>query len=242
MNLHFKAELANLKAAGVQLSDMTADEIAALVRATDKLADPFGEVNADAVGMPVKAAENVVFWRFTIGAAVWYEEYARKWWDGRPEAMFWATVYALRHGREQNAFVNLTREDEAFKAIENEGLQLCVSREELEKAVDKALNFGRERRQKEQQDTESGIDWAAIIARLETQTGLSSEYWCWKHSADYALRAYYDLRYFAEVYAGGRRAKQMTSELDHAANALARLRCSIVERVNKQKEAAENGE
>ena len=46
---------------GVGLADLTAEEAVALVRACERVADPFREVNADAAGMPVRVADGVWF-------------------------------------------------------------------------------------------------------------------------------------------------------------------------------------
>lgn len=236
MSYRFRAEINELKQHGIGVADLLPDEIVALVHAVDRVTNPFTEVNLDALGMPLYDKNGVRLWPLTIGACVWLEEYARKWWNDRPKAYFWAVVYCLQKGREANAFDNMLVEAEAYEAIKQSSLKLCVCENEITEAVDTALNFKRPARRKGE-SVESGTDWASIVCALEAKTGIEAEKWLWRKSADYAVRAYAQLRKFAEME-GGKRGQRMKDELDHAINQLAAVRCSIVERIKAERAGA----
>lgn len=231
MSLFFEKEVAALREQGVELVNLTNEEIVELVRATDKMANPFDQVNLDAVGFPLKVCDGVVFWRLSVGACVWLEEYARRWWDDRPKAYFWALVYALIHGRERGAFDGMLEEDSAFEAIKGEAVRLAANEEEVAEAVNKSIKFDNHPEYRDRQ-IPIGTDWAKIVQRVESQTGIPADVWNWQKSADYVLAVYNDLRFFAEQYGGGGfKAQRMKNELDHATNRVARIRAAIIQRV-----------
>lgn len=233
MSLQFRSELAHLKEKGITLADLKPDEVVALVHAVDRVTNPFTEVNLDALGLPLYDCNGITLWPLTIGACVWLEEFARKWWQDRPKAYFWAIVYCLQHGREKGAFDKLMTEGEAYAAIKAASLQLCVCETEITEAVDTALNFKRPQ-PKQGRTVEGGVDWAAVVVTLEAKTGLPAERWLWGKSADYAVRAYQTLSRFADRESG-RKGTRMKDELDHAMNQLAAVRDSIVTRIEAER-------
>lgn len=235
MSLRLKTELANFKAKGITLNDLTPDEVEALVHAVDRVRNPFTEVNIDALGLPLYDEHGIRLWPLTIGSCVWLEEYARKWWNDRPKAYFWAVVYCLMHGREPDAFAEMRTEAEAFKRIKDDALNLAVSEVEITEAVDTALNF--KRPQRKRHDTpkdETGIDWATVIETLEGQSGIPAEKWLWQKSADYVVRTYHQLSQFA-AKSGGQKAVRMKDELDYALNSLAEVRSGILTRIEAER-------
>lgn len=233
MGLYFDKEIDTLAEHGVNREDLTNEELVELVHVTDELANPFDQVNIDAIGFPIPVCDGVVFWRLSVGACVWLEEYARVWWDDRPKAYFWALVYALIHGRERGAFDAMLDEESAFERIKAEAIRLAVHEDELSAKVDDAIHFRHHPAGvRDPREIPTGTDWQKIVARVESQTGISGDEWCWKKSADYVLSVWCDLRFFAENYGGsGMKAQRMKSELDHVTNKVARLRAAIVQRV-----------
>ena len=113
-------------------------------------------------------------------------------------------------------------EDELAKAVND-----CL---EVREATAPKLNKGKEPEDKPEIQT----DWASIIARLEGQTGIPADEWCWNRSADYALRVHEDLQRFAKA-AAGEKVAEMRDEADMATSALAKLRSQIKARVEKAK-------
>ena len=237
----FEKEITNLKQVGVEITDLSGAEIVALVKAVEKLRNPFSGVNLDVVGAPITVG-GVTLWKLTVGATVWLAEFARGWWlyRGKEKAYFWALVYACVNARRKGAFITLTDEKTAHDAITKMALKMAVYEDELAKAVNDCLevreatapklNKGKEPEDKPEIQT----DWASIIARLEGQTGIPADEWCWNRSADYALRVHEDLQRFAKA-AAGEKVAEMRDEADMATSALAKLRSQIKARVEKAK-------
>ena len=55
---------------------MTTREMFDLVECVRCAESPFAEVNANAIGFPVKVCEGVYLWRLTAGASAWLDAYA----------------------------------------------------------------------------------------------------------------------------------------------------------------------
>lgn len=244
----FNKEIANLKQVGVEITDLTGAEIVALVKAVEKLRNPFSGVNLDVIGSPVVVA-GTPLWKLSVGATVWLAEFAEKWWlaRGKQKAYFWALVHACVHGREKGAFVGLDDERAAHKAITQTALQFAASEEELVEAVNRCLETREtkprslSKKKTELEVPQVQVDWASIIARLEGQTGIPADEWCWNRSADYALRVHEDLKRFADS-ARGMNQERMRDEADMATSDLARLRADIKSRVEADRAKAKEGE
>ena len=236
MALVLQSELEKLKARGVSIGDLRADELERLVHACDRMERPFGDINADAAGLPVQVGEGVSLWRLSIGALVWLEEYAGKWWADMPRRYFWALVYASRHGRERDAFVRLRNEEDAERAITEDALTMAAREDEVADALDEVLGLKDKDGKARGAEGVEAPDWASIIARLESQSGIPADTWAWDRSCDYALRCYADLSRFAAA-SEGRKAPRRKDDLDRATIALARTTAGIVERVAKEAKA-----
>lgn len=241
MSARFEAELADLKGRGIEPQDILPSEFERLVRACDRCDKPFSQLNAELVGMPILVCEGVYFWKMTVGASVWLDQYAKKWWldRGRLKAYFWATVYALIHARERDAFTTLTEEGAAYERIKADALRLVVHEDEVVAAVDLALQLHEtEPKAHAAQTVQIEQDWQSVVMRLESQSGIPAEKWIWGRSLDYTRRAYRDLTRFALACGGGNKGERMKDELDYAMNALARLRSEIIGRVTALREEA----
>lgn len=238
MSLRFECEINALKERGIMLNDLLPQEVEDLVEAVRRLRNPFSEVNFDAMGEPLYKSNGLTLYPLTIGAIVWLEEFAKKWWKFQPMAYFWAVVYALINGRDKNTFVELRSEVEAYNRIRDCALSLAVCEAELTEAIDAALDYNRPPRKKNTTADETGTDWSLVVATMEAKTGIEAEKWIWGKSVDYVTRAYQVLIDFATTQGGGRAAR-MKDEADHALNHLARVRASIIERITKER-AAEN--
>lgn len=225
---------------GVTLDRLTADELAGLVDCTRRIADPYGSAGASLADVPVASVRGVDFHALTVGASVWLDEFAERWWGNDPACYFWALVYALVHAHERDAFATLTERGAARAAIVRTCLRLACSRSEVERAVDKALgrvgdlydaDAAKERKA-------ARTDWAGFVARLETQTGIARDEWLWGRSAEYAKRAFQDLHAFAALNCRERVKVRVFDEMDRAITALARLKKSIRDRILAEDDAA----
>ena len=219
---------------GISIADFTADELVDFVRAAEKVENPFADVNADAVGLPVKVCEGVYFWRLTVGASIWLDTYAEKWWPTTSERYRLALVYALIHARDREAFLSLDTEAKAAKAIRETMARVMATPEEVAFAMDIILGLKADTRDKKSEIAVAAKDWAAMIRRLETQSGIKADEWLWGKSADYAVKAYLDLNYFADVYSGGK-PERMRDELDKAQEALNRIAVRVMRRVKAER-------
>ena len=218
---------------GVTPDRLTADEIVGLVDCTRRIADPYGAAGVSVIDVPVARVRGIDFHPLTVGASVWLEEFAEKWWGDDATCYFWAIVYALVHAHEREAFALLTERGAARAAIVRTCLRLALSRAEVENAVDKALgrvcdlyDAGAPEERKAARN-----DWTGFVARLEAQTGIPRDEWLWGRSAAYAKRAYQDLHAFAASMSNTRAKVRVFDEMDRAVNALARLKKGIRDRV-----------
>ena len=215
---------------GVGLADLMPDEIVALVRACERVADPFREVNADAAGMPVRVAGGVWFWPLTIGAVVWLEETADRWWPDDPRRYRNALVYAALNARSPDAFTATERRD-VERIVRRALLKVAATSAEVDAALERVLGISSEpsRRGDEESVSATATSWAALLARVEAATGIPRDHWLWGVSYSETLRAYHESRQVAA--ASGERAPEMLDELDAATNDLQRLKVNIMGRV-----------
>lgn len=235
--MHFAKALAGLKKSGVGLADITPDELYGLADAARRCADPFREVNADAAGFPVRVCEGVYFWKLTIGASVWLDEIERLLGGGCSPEYRLALIHALVHSREPKAFAGLDTEQKVMKAVRATMRTIHATPEEVDSALDVALGVRRNAKPRIA-DSGAAIDWSALCARLETQTGIPASEWMWKRSGAYAILAYNDLHEFAGAYSGKKSSRHLQDELDDAMCALRMEVAAIEKRVNGGKAAS----
>ncbi|MBR6734085.1 MAG: hypothetical protein IKL96_06770 [Kiritimatiellae bacterium] len=233
--MHFAKALQQLRRQGVEPGDCTPDELYALAEAARRCADPFREVNADAAGFPVRVCEGVYFWRLTIGASVWLDEVGAMLGGGASPRYRLAMIHALVHSREPEAFAGLDTERKVMRAVRATMRTIHATPEEVNRALDAALGIRADARpRRADEPSEAAADWAALCARLESQTGIPAAEWTWKRSGAYAILAYNDLHEFARAYSGGRRSQdRLVDELDDAMNALRAATAAIEKRVKE---------
>lgn len=215
---------------GVGIADLTADEVVQLVRACERVADPFREVNAGAVGMPVRVSAGVWFWPLTIGAVAWLEETADRWWADDPRRYRNALVYAALHAREPEAFAEIEKR-EVERLVRRALRTVTATSAEVDAALDRVLGIasGASSPADDEAVNATATSWAHLLAKVEASTGIVRDHWLWDVSYAETLRAYHEARQVAT--ASGERAPEMLDELDDAVNALQRLKVNIMNRV-----------
>ena len=233
----FAGALADLASRlGVRVEEMEPGEIAALVRACDREADPWRETTADAAGVPVRVCEGIYFWKLTIGAAAWLEDVAAPVVrdNGRYRLCL---IHALVHAREPEAFRDLDTEPKIRRAALDTALRISATPEEVDLAIERALGL-RTQVRSDDETKDAAVGWASIAARLETQTGIPAAEWIWHRSSSYAMKCYMDLHAFARAYSGrGGGSDRLVDELDAAVVARQKLKVKIAQRVKKSREA-----
>ena len=202
-NRRLEAELAGIRSRFGTIDGLTADEIVTLVDACRRADFPFGDANRELLDMPAAVVRGWEFRPLTVGASVWLDEYAAKWWGDDSNRYFWALVYALVHGHERAAFTSLTSEEAARNAIRRMSLHFAFGRKALERAVDAAL--GRRERKANAVEADDGapLNWSSIVAELETATGIRRDEWLWGRSEHYTAWAYSKMRNQIAMRVGG---------------------------------------
>jgi hypothetical protein len=224
---------------GVERGELSDDDIVALVRASERCADPFREANAELAGLPVRVAEGKWFWRLTAGASVWLDEVERMFPQGSRDPRYrLAIVYACGNAREPAAFQGLDSPSSVEKAVKAYCKGLAATAEEIDAALETVFRLrSRVRRADRDESLQAASDWAALAARLETQTGIAADEWMWRRSGAYMTRCYHDLHTFARAYSAamGRSSEPMRDELDEALEALQLVKAAIAKRVKAAK-------
>jgi hypothetical protein len=232
-SLRFRTECADLEnRVGAQLSP---SDYVKLWLACDRVDHPYKGRNLDLIGKPVVNG-NLTLYKLTVGASVWLDECAEKWWGNDTGEYFWALVYALSHGRIKGAFDELLQKDKAEGIIRRWSKSINITREEVDEAVSEVLEIGRDLqstkdKQKAQIQQPQDIDWASLIQELEIATGVPAHEWLYGKSAEYTLRAYAKHREILILTAGG--SSGATDELDASITQLALTKKQILtERTN----------
>lgn len=237
MALRLQSVLQDLAEQGAPVEKLTAAEIESLVYACARCDNPYSDVNAELCGRPVKVCKGIYLWPLTAGASIWLSEYAEKWWRKDSWAYRWAVVYALRNARDSEAFVNLTKERDAKRAILLCALRLACHRKELSVAINRC--FGTHEHDADNPhkqklpDNEQAEKFAHMVAMLEVHSGIPADKWLWGKSFKLTLQTYCKMLDIANAMSGGRGAERMTFELNDALENLANVKMRILERIAK---------
>ncbi len=231
--LLYEKEFAELKARGVSLDDLTAAEVVELVKAVERMGHPFRESNLEAAGYPTVLSDGTVLHNLTIGATVWLDEYASSWWSSGSKAYFWAMVYALVNGRSREAFCGeMLERTGARRRIVEMAIRIHATEDELLEGIAQAVHrTGDEKRGNEAAPTDT--DWGELLRTLELATGIPAEEWVWGRSSDWCVREFSKHCRYMDM-AKGVASPRMKGDLARAANALARIRSSIMRRLGKE--------
>lgn len=215
---------------GVGQEVLLPGELRALVMACEKVADPYKEINADLCGIPVRVAEGVYFWRLTVGASVWLDQIEGLLPKGTGDKLYrLCLIYALINSRNKAAFEEIDDLKAIRKRVKKCFKSLTATPEEINRAMDRIFDL--KKTVSKENDLKSAADWAALCARLETQTGIPASEWIWERSGSYLCKCYRDLHQFAEAYSANGRSSHLLDELDDAVNDLQTLKVNIMKRV-----------
>jgi len=110
----------------------TPDEIVRLHELGARVEDPDPGERLALLGCPVKCG-NVVLFRITIAAEIWWREFASQWWSGSDLYLTASLGFALAHGRDPGALP--MERDKAFLAVRAWFRTLAVTRDQLNAAI-----------------------------------------------------------------------------------------------------------
>jgi hypothetical protein len=200
---------------------LTPAEILFLSDACNRMDSPFADVDARLLETPIHVGGSYL-WPLTVGASVWLDTYAIKWWKDSEELYFWALVYALLNARKPEAF--LTSEDAAFTEVKKIGIRFASTRKELEAAVDKALGINRNAPTKKSE--KAAVAWSTVVSELEAHSGIMRHEWLWGRSVLATADSYAALFAIASALAGNDKSR-MHDALDDAITNLAQTKKAI---------------
>jgi len=230
--------LQDLREQGAPVETLTAEELRLLVRACDRVDNPYEEINAELCEHPVKVCDGLYLWPITAGANVWLTEYAERWWKKGTRMFRWAQIYALHNARDPEAFVCLTEKHKARAAVLKCALRMCAHMDELVVAVNRCYGVHPDTvddpHAVEKPDTEQAENFAHFVAVLEVQSGIPAKVWLWGKSLQTITRTYYKMTALASALGGGKACEDMTFELNDALTNLAHVKMLIIERVKNE--------
>jgi len=219
---------------GATAADLTADEIEALVFACARLDNPYSMINAELMERPIRVREGIYLWPITAGAFLWLTEYASAWWNEDSKMYCFAEAYALMNARNPDAFVELTDKKKARKAVLKTALRFAFYAKELRRAVNAAYGIAPhdvpERKRKGDPVETYKVDFAALVARLEVNSGIPAKTWLWGKSVFSIMKSYAELKNLAVAAFGGKQ-DDANRELEDAVQNLARVCEAISERL-----------
>ena len=221
---------------GATVADLTVDEIEALVFACHRVDSPYSEINAELMERPIYVCKGVYMWPVTAGAQVWLNEYAESWW-GKGSMMYrWAQAYALVNARNPDAFAPLTTKWKARRAILKTVLRFACHQGELSMAVNRAygINPYDAPIKASPAQAKAETDYAALVARLEVQSGIPAKAWLWGRSIASMMKSYTEMSELAVAAFKDKDDGEPHMELDEAVENLARVCAGIGERLAKR--------
>lgn len=240
MSLRLQSIFQDFADIGIAKSDLTADEIEALVYACARVDNPYEDINAELCEQPVKVCKGVYLWPVTAGAQIWLSEYAQKWWPKGSGMYRWAKVYALRNARDPDAFYRLTEKSAARRAVLFSALSLACHRSELAVAVNRCYGIHyhdvedphpKPSGQPEGQST----NFAHFAMMLEVHSGIPAKKWLFGRSIRRLVETYEKMGTLASAFGGAKAAEKMTFELNDALQNLANVKTRIVERIEAER-------
>ena len=182
-----ESHLADLRRRGIE---PTLAEQIWVVDLCRRVVCPFDSERADLIGAPVRVG-GATLWRLTIGAGVWLQDCAFRWWAGDDTRLGMAVAWALAHSRDRDAITAAAAGGAAAaaKTIKAWAMELTCTREELDAAIDELMPSAASAPAAPAGEG-AQTDWQAVALDLAVLTGIPVESWVWASSRDQTLRAY----------------------------------------------------
>lgn len=182
-----ESHLADLRKRGIE---PTLAEQIWIVNLCRRVVSPFDSERADLIGAPVRVG-GVSLWRLTVGASVWLQDCAFRWWAGDEARLGMAVAWALAFARDREAIRDAAAAGPAGAAavINAWALGLACTRAELEAAIDEVMPPVPPADPREPAGCDQ-MDWQAVALDLAVITGIPVDHWVWECSKNETLRAY----------------------------------------------------
>lgn len=209
---------------GIILTDA---EVLWIVQLCERVICPGGGGDLEYIGMPERVGHSDVFlWRLTIGAAIWLEECAFRWWSDSNQ-LIRANAFALAHARRGDVFRDLYIRETAERVIKQWFRGLGCTHEELDEAISRLYppqeTLGGDRDGKAIDN--HAWSWGAIIDDLEATTGIQADHWLWDQAVGVTLRRLALAKQVAAAGVGG----DVDKDTDKALFNLAQAKKSIID-------------
>lgn len=221
-----ESHLADLRQRGI---DPTLAEQMWVVALCGMVVNPFDSERADLIGAPVRVG-GATLWRLTIGASVWLQDCAFRWWAGDEGRLGMAVAWALAHSRNRDAITAAAASGaaDAAKTIKAWALTLTCTRDELDAAMDELMPPAPQSHPGEASEGNQA-DWQAVALDISVLTGIPIDAWVWECSKDQTLRAYARAKAALIARAGGGYDPRETLDpLSRALQDVARAKAEIV--------------
>jgi len=168
----------------------TLEETLWVVQLCEKVLNPGIGAHASLIGIPERVGgSDVWLWPPTIGAAVWWREFALAWWAQDEERASLSLAFALAHARDRETLTACRTQDATEAMIHDWSLSLTCTRAELNDAVDRI--YSETERPRKRNDSAKVMDWSSLIAELEVSSGLPSDRWIWSVSRAHTIEAWH---------------------------------------------------
>lgn len=201
----------------------TLEESLWIVKLCARVLNPVSGSRRDLIGIPARCGDSAEWlWPITIGAGVWFQDFASVWWRGDSERMFKALAFALSHARDKETLTALRDSAAAARMIRDWASKLTCTREELEAAVDEVLPPVSRQTKGERPQT----DWTELVIDLAVITGIPNDHWVWDISRSETINAWVAARRVAAARGGSD--CEGVSAADEAVKDLAEAKAAIV--------------
>lgn len=158
------------------------EALLALHLAAEEITDPSCDDDAvSMLGLPLVVGD-CAFYRPTLGALLWIEEYATRFFGSNELRLFMATGWAMAHAHDRTAFLDASRKDRAWEAIRNWAHRSSVNLAELATVIERFMPASAD------DDSGGGSGVNGYVEFVAERYGQPLSYWLWDTSLDVGLK------------------------------------------------------
>lgn len=199
-----------------------------IVQLCDRVICPGGAAALDLIGIPERVGRSETWlWPFTIGAAVWFERCACRWFADSPGAIMRAEAFVLAHARDKAVLTAIRDRFTAENRMGEWEAALDCTQAELADAIDRLYPAPIKEQTDKPKPRKPPPDWDGLVGELEAITGIQSDHWLWDLSMDATIRRLWQARQIAAAGMGA--ACPHNDPLNDALADLAQAKAAIIE-------------